>query len=458
MDDKLLPHSSQVIFLLGAGASKKADVPTTYDFVIDFIKYLEDDYKPDSDNEGDAKKIEVIRYIVQVLKQWRKKENQDVDIELLLETLIKFKNIKNDSLMQFCQEKERQPFYGLVLEVDSISIDDCDKIIDELINNLKSFIKLRTIVKEEKIEYLRPFRGFIEMAKSRGHPLDIVSLNYDTCIEQFCNVHKMTYQDGFDLYWNPETFGRYNNDVNLYKLHGSVIWYQSDRGTYIKLPIQNEFGEIKLISNERAENLMLYPMQKWDYAEPLLELLLKVKYMIESELPPSKDAPSDKFKFLIAVGYSFRDEHIKKIIWDTARKNRNLYLLIIDPNARQIYDELRFYDEKKSIHSSVSGRTVCLPYKFEEIFPLLMDKYIDLLKRGLSSREDSQKSEDLAEKDRIRWKNCLYYLTKAEFSEMAQEIIRTKSLSFDEENSAYKIELFLPIFVNLLWRTPKNPI
>jgi hypothetical protein len=98
-----------------------------------------------------------------------------------------------------------------------------------------------------------PFRGFIETAKNKGGPLDIISLNYDTCIEQFCNVHKMTYQDGFDLYWNPETFNRDETEIRLYKLHGSVIWYQSDRCTYIKLPIQNDIGELRLISDEKQK-------------------------------------------------------------------------------------------------------------------------------------------------------------------------------------------------------------
>jgi hypothetical protein len=45
-----IAQSSQVIFLLGAGASKKAGVPTTYDFVTQFIKYEEENKNFDDPN------------------------------------------------------------------------------------------------------------------------------------------------------------------------------------------------------------------------------------------------------------------------------------------------------------------------------------------------------------------------------------------------------------------------
>jgi len=109
-----------------------------------------------------------------------------------------------------------------------------------LIKDLKNFIKSKAIVSEEKIEYLKPLRGFIEEYR----PLDIISVNYDICIEQFCNTHRLSYQDGFDVNWNPKTFAREHTDIRLYKLHGSVMWYQSDRGGYIKSPVMSEESAI----------------------------------------------------------------------------------------------------------------------------------------------------------------------------------------------------------------------
>jgi hypothetical protein len=137
---------------------------------------------------------------------------------------------------------------------------------------------------------------------------------------------------------------------------------------------------------------MLYPMQKWDYAEPLLDLLLHIKDLLESKLLEKESA--DNFKFLIVVGYSFRDEHIKKVIWDAARKNRKLYLIIIDPEANKIYERLKYYDKAGKISSHLSGKVICLPYRFEEIFPFLMDTYITRLKDGLLRMEADQQLDD----------------------------------------------------------------
>jgi len=444
-----ITQSSQVIFLLGAGASKNAGIPTTYDFVTQFINYIEESTELNSKDKYHKKKL--INSIVETLRQWKKLEGDNVDIELLLETLTKLKNRNKESLLQFCADREDSP--TLMFIDQELSLPLFDELIEEIINNLKVFIKFKTIVKEDNIGYLKYFRGFIETAKNKGCPLDIISLNYDTCIEQFCNAHKMTYQDGFDLYWNPDAFKRDDTDVRLYKLHGSVIWYQSDRGTYIKLPIQNEFGEIKLISDEKAENLMLYPMQKWDYAEPLLELLLYVKDLLESKI--SDKANTDDFKFLVVAGYSFRDEHIKQVIFDAARRNRKLYLIIIDPNSNQIYDErLKYYDNLTKILSHLNGKVVCLPYKFESVFPFLMDKYVNKLKSGLLEIESMQRKEDLAEE--TRWINCIFLLAEAEFSELVDKIIDNKSIVFDKSRTRFDIQIFLSIAVNLLYNNQRN--
>ncbi|HAW58924.1 MAG TPA: hypothetical protein DCX03_07930 [Bacteroidales bacterium] len=444
-----ITKSSQIIFLLGAGASKNAEVPTTYEFVTQFIEHVDETRIQDYRDQYDE--LELITLIVETLEKWKGESGEKVDIELLLETLTKFKNRSRESLLQFCDNRESAPIIQFANH--NICLNHLDELIEHLISDLKNFIKSKTIVKEEKkIEYLKPFRGFIETAKSKGGPLDIISLNYDTCIEQFCNVHKMTYQDGFDLYWNPEAFKREESDIRLYKLHGSVIWYQSDKGTYIKLPIQNEIRDIKLISDEKAENLMLYPMQKWDYAEPLLELLLHIKDLLESKV--SVEEPVDNFKFLIIVGYSFRDEHIKKVIWDAARKNRRLYLIIIDPEANEIYKRLKYYDNSEKIESHLVERVICLPYKFEKVFPSLMDNYLNNLKKGLLEVDAAQKQEDLAKEP--RWKDCLIPLAKAEFSEKVINIINNNSIIFEEIQPWEEIPIHLPIAINLLYNNQKD--
>ena len=406
-------QSSQVILFLGAGASIAAGVPDTYLFVTEFINFM-----------GEGSKKDTIEKIVQVLRDSRRSK---IDVELLLETLTKLEKKADEPLLRFYEGG------------DFILKGYSEK--DPIIGDLKDFIKSKAIVTEEKIQYLNPIIGFVDEFR----PLDIISVNYDTCIEQFCNVHKLTYQDGFDVHWNPKTFYLEHTDIRLYKLHGSVMWYQSDRGGCIKLPVITGTGKIQLITGETAENLMLYPMQKWGYAEPLLELLIETKKLLESETS----------KFLIVVGYSFRDDHIRKIIWDSARKNKDLHLILVDPNAYQIYSEkLQYYDETKRNPSSLNGRVVCLPYRFEDVLPYLKNFYIRNLRDALISETNLKQNEMRGEK--VDWLSTLKVLVNAEHTERV-ELLLERIDKFDLERDWQLIlEFPLRMASNLFFNKQKE--
>jgi hypothetical protein len=397
--------SSEIVFFLGAGASVAAGVPDTYSFVHNYVESIHENSKR-----------ETIEKIISILKKWKRTE---IDIELLLETLTKLKNKESEPLLQFFSN-------GIFLL----------KGYGEkapLIDDLKDFIKSRAIVSEENINYLQPLLAVIEDFR----PLDIISVNYDTSIEQFCNVHKLAYQDGFDVHWNPKTFNSEHTDIRLYKLHGSVMWYQTDRGDYIKIPIMTEESKIQLITGEKAENLMLYPMQKWDYAEPFLELSVGIKRLLESET----------CKYLIVIGYSLRDEQIIRILWDAARKNRDLHIILIDPKAYQIYHEkLQFYNRDRTNPSSLNGKVICLPYQFEKILPHLKNHYLINLKVGLSC-EVAQHGAEISGQP-PSWVFCLKNFIDAEFIDKVEAILKKDPLDV-EKFPMQSLEFPLKMAINL---------
>jgi hypothetical protein len=407
-DDNSSPtlKSSNVVFFLGAGASVKAGVPTTFSFVDAYINSIKD-----------PSEKKTITKIVSTLKKWKKSK---IDIELLLETMTKLQDRDEEPLLSFYR--------------DGIFILGGAYEKEPLINGLKDFIKSKAIVEyEDNVQYLEPFLELIEESR----PLDIISANYDTSIEQFCNFYRLTYQDGFDVNWNSATFQRENTDIRLYKIHGSVMWYQSDRGGYIKLPVMTRESKLQLISGEKAENLMLYPMKKWDFVEPLLELLIEMKHKIESE----------SCKFLIVVGYSFRDDHITRILIDAAKKNRDLLVILIDPNAYQIYStKLKYYDNSKKIPSSLDGRVICLPYFFESVFPHIKNHYLLKIKLGLGIEKSQRRIEIQGQK--ANWVDCLQYYADAEFTEQCETLLKREPLD-DEKYWAIKLEIFLKMAVNL---------
>lgn len=393
-------QNSEVIFFLGAGASVNAGVPHTLEIVDKFINNI----------INDSTKSDTVKKIIQNLKKWKKEkgEKEEIDVELLLETLERLENRNKDSLLIFYEPNP----HNFPDHIDESSIK----------NDLKEFIKSVGIVKTESIRYFDPFLGFL----TDQTPLDIFSVNYDICLEQFCNVYKKEYVDGFDIKWNPKLFEREDIDFKLYKLHGSIIWYRTDTGNYVKIPIKSGKEQTKLITGEKAETLILYPMRKWEYAEPTLELLLILKKKLETA------------KFVFVVGYSFRDDHIREIFWDVARKNRDLVLILIDPNSYQIYqDRLKNYKIASIKHdfssdfssndfdayfpSELSGRTVCLPYEFEKIFPRLRNHFLRHLRNGLRMEKEEKQNEIIGEVP--SWNRAINALINSNHMEKVEEIL-----------------------------------
>jgi len=393
--------ASEVIFFLGAGASVGAGVPDTFGLVDVFKTKI----------ASQTENLRAVDKILEILKEWKRRQGdkeQKVDIELLLETIERLENRNQDILLKFYSPTE------FVLE----GYANKKPLKDEL----RDFIKEVGIVGSKNIRYMKPVLGFI----AEHRPIDIFSVNYDICIEQFCNTYKKECIDGFDIKWNPKLFERTDADVRLYKLHGSVMWYRTDRGDYVKLPIMSHSAETELITGEKAETLILYPMRKWEYAEPLLELLVELKKKLE------------KAKFLFVVGYSFRDEHIRRIFWDAARKNKDLVVFLISPNAHRIYHErLKDYETPGLPHgfssdfsyedfdayapSELSGRVVCLPYKFENVLPLLKNRYLRRLNEGLVRENDLRDRENKGES--VAWWLCLQPFVECEHMEKVNEIV-----------------------------------
>jgi hypothetical protein len=155
-------------------------------------------------------------------------------------------------------------------------------------------------------------------------------------------------------------------------------------------------------------------MRKWEYAEPLLENLLTLKNKLQSE----------SCKYVIVVGYSFRDDYIRDIFWDAARRNKELILILVDPNAFQIYsDKLEYYPDK--IPSSLKGKVIPLPFKFELAFPDLKAEYLTNLKKGVNYLKQAKTKELIGEVP-PNWVDCLQPLANCQYLDKLDELINDK--------------------------------
>jgi NAD-dependent SIR2 family protein deacetylase len=173
-------RNTDTIFLFGAGASVDAGIPDTYTFVSEFEEYI---------NQHHSDFRELLSSIVKIRKKFNQrindKDESEVDIEQLLDTIRRLIERENEPLLDFYTEKR----FSLNVEQNKFT-----KIKDLLEN----FIRERVIIEDEsKLEYLKELLKF-------DKPIEIYSTNYDTCIEQLSHIHHMRYTDGFSIYWDEK--------------------------------------------------------------------------------------------------------------------------------------------------------------------------------------------------------------------------------------------------------------
>lgn len=388
-----------IIFFFGAGASVDADIPDTYRFVEEFKRFI----------KRNPSLYHYLLSILQIREAFNERnfgpEKRQVDVEQLLDTLTRLMEKDKDVLLDFHEK--------LVLKKD---VAEDTKLLSKLKKLLEDFIRERVIIKEEKnLEYLKELLKFVGPS-----PLEVYSVNYDTCVEQLTHVSHMRYTDGFDTYWNKENFSR-NFDVKHYKMHGSVIWYENKKTKEIvKIPV-HAFSEkkpvkLRLIYGEDVEPLLIYPAQKMEYIEPLTELQLMFKERLVSE----------ETRILVVVGYSFRDDYIVHMLWDAGRINNDLHIILVSPKAQKHFEEkLRFIDRDKRAPSRIHDRVVCLPYPFHTVINQLRNHYLQQL-RSIIGLEKRFLEQERSGREKIDWEILLRICIGCEFLTKAEYLLNEK--------------------------------
>jgi hypothetical protein len=395
-DDSQKPQP--IILFFGAGASVDAGIPDTYKFVDDFEAKLES--LTDTNDPG----RKLLYSILEMRKGFNEKvfgkEKSRVDIEQMLETISRLIDSGGDVLLY-----SHDP---TILD----NLDEQEKNQLRLLKKeLEDFVRETVVVRDEgKLEYLKELFKFL--------PIEIYSVNYDTCIEQLCYMNHLRYTDGFNITWDAQNF-KGDFDVRHYKLHGSAVWYENTRTREcVKIPVlafsNGKPTKLQLIYREDVEPLLVYPAQKREYVEPLTELQLMFKKRIVNK----------ETQILVIVGYSFRDDYVIHMLWDAARKNEKLYVLIVNPEAQSLFESrLRFINRIKRDRSRIWDRVLCLPYPFSSVIYELSD-YVRKLRNVSNWWQNYLEQERGGGK--ANWADLLWQCIECEFLEKAEQVLEEK--------------------------------
>lgn len=182
--------------------------------------------------------------------------------------------------------------------------------------------------------------GLVTLKREYAHPLRVFTLNYDLCVENACKAALGGYPErGFDdrqWFWRQLAEGE-ENDLFLYKLHGSIDWTYNAEGflTCVDEPR-------KIASNDAA--VIFGTSYKLQYIDPFLFLAYEFRRRtLES-------------KVILSVGYGFGDEHINGIVRQALRGNDERVLLSVHPCRSSENDEAKKIGEQLSIGDSSSSQ------------------------------------------------------------------------------------------------------
>lgn len=299
-------NAPDVIFFIGAGFSRPAQVPT----MPEFVQIFEDEIKKISGNH-EKYYFAVKHTMAQV--EGKNEAHYIPDLETLMNILHKLEKgqtletaawAEKNSIGKFGHDIRAQVQY----ELKKLIKDKCT--IDPSSSNLT---------------YLNPLCKFF----SSSNPIDIFSVNYDDVVDVFCRQNNYRMEDGFGQDWEPNRFQSKNVHVNLFKLHGSVLWYKTDRGAFHKIPFKIPEGSKDLLLNETLNSLIVYPVAgKPIHFEPLAYAMHRFRERLK------------EVDQCFVIGYSMRDKHIQDIFTESLRRNPKLKIVIADPEPFKIIKEI----------------------------------------------------------------------------------------------------------------------
>ena len=192
----------------------------------------------------------------------------------------------------------------------------------------------------------KKFLAWLNM-QNKDFTKELFTTNYDLIIEKSLEEIRAPYFDGFvgsyePFFWQEsieqfvEKSDLTQNWIRLWKIHGSLNWFWKENGSTASHSIVrgSKISDIENINNE----LVIYPSkEKYDSSkkQPFVAYFDRLKStLLNGEL------------FFVFSGYSFSDQHINEIIFNSLRQNNRLFIAVFffnDEEVERLYAESSSY-------------------------------------------------------------------------------------------------------------------
>jgi len=361
----------KICLFLGAGFSKPFGLPT----MREILKEIRDKVISSSANLSNIYQLILLAKAFSNPAIWPKIKESPLgyeeinliskkdDIESILGFLNKLESSDLDSFVYLTTNtcfalntghfsRHHFPLYTNSPTIRSLEDEETRKTFREKIKELKIFIKDHIVRRcwqfkvEKAIAFCRSFFDF--MYNSVGNEIWVFTTNYDPIIEEYCEEEShIDLIDGFDRatrtkgIWEPEKFDKYPSArklLKLVKLHGSCNWYEI-KGKILCIP-----AEVRaLAGGVEPKNSLIYPTQQKEIfaRSPFRELFQLFQRVLLNEADGC-----------IIIGYSFRDDIIKRIFQKALEK---IQLMVIDQEASKIVENFPNKERITLVNKKLSG-------------------------------------------------------------------------------------------------------
>jgi hypothetical protein len=303
----------ECIFLLGAGASANANVPISVGLNKNIYDRIDE-----SSTEG-SKQKRLVNYILGSVYFYRGLNNKNpgrapVNMEEVVSALRQIRRRDEAFVSAFVGSWHEK--------IRSFSEEFLQRFEDDLTQWIAQELDHGA---DHETEYLQ---WFAKLREEHSTNLNIFTLNHDLTVETALDTYGVNYCTGFDFKengegkWDPGLFdsGIGRVPINLYKLHGSLGWIKDE---------DTQEVTASKVHYPADPHLMIFGMlEKVTVEEPFFELVKRFKEL-------SRNA-----SLIVVLGYSFNDEHVNSILFDSLRVESGKRLLIVDLRPDKILQRL----------------------------------------------------------------------------------------------------------------------
>ena len=300
----------QIIFLLGAGASAEAKIPISPQMVSEVEELIEADAEWKDFNQLYNYLKSSIIYSEGIFGNF----NIPFNIEKLLVVIAELE--KRDKNLMY-------PFIGSwnirLLDLAGSNFENISRFKSLIRTKLNSWVKVNNYEKDANY-----YSGFISLSREIGNMMKVFSFNYDLCFEKIVGK-ELNIETGFDNVTRNWHYGNFENEQDkhylLYKLHGSVDWYQ-DKAEPNKLFRSDDPVE--------KPELIFGILNKLNSMDPYL--------YYTSEF---RRATLTTANLIITVGYSFEDTYANNILTQALNSRDDLKILHVTLSGKSKLDVIK---------------------------------------------------------------------------------------------------------------------